>query len=168
MGLLKSKLSLNEISEYSWLDFSVDSSYLWIWNPTNIPPHMGLSVDGRYFSVKANGVDFNSPVEDIVEIISRKKLPVLAIELDLDFRLDQCKTEFDKYDRTIAHEVTCLNPIKSVLGFPEVMKLSELLIELETNASLGRKISWNIKEPTLVLPDYSMEDIHAHLVSLSK
>lgn len=168
MGLSKSKLKLKDISVYDGLDFSTDSAHLWIWNPTNIPPHMGLSINGRYFSLKANGLDFNANLQDIIELIDRKKLPVLAIELDVSFTLEQCKIEFDKYDRTIAHVVTCLNPIKSVLDFPSPGKLSELLIELDANGSLGKKTAWNINESSLELPDYSIEDIHAHLVTLSK
>lgn len=167
MGLLKSKLKLKDISEYNGLDFSHDSAQLWIWNPTNIPPHMGLSINGRYFSLKANGLDFNANLQDIIEVISRKKLPVLAVELDVSFTLEQCKIEFDKYDKTVAHEITCLNPIKSVLDFPSPRKLSELLIELDANGSLGKKTAWNINESSLELPEYSVDDIHAHLVSLT-
>lgn len=159
---------LNEIIGYNRNDFSVESRYLWVWNPTEIPPHMGLSVNGRYFSLKANGVDLNSDLNDLIGIITRKKLPVLAIELNSKFTLEECESVFSSYERTIAHEVTCLKPIKNTLSLEVPSKLSELLDELDVNGVLGKKIAWNIKETSIELPEYSTEDIHAYLVSLSK
>ena len=149
-------------------DFAMNAPYLWVWNPAGIPPHMGLSVDGRYFSLKANGLDFNSDLQDLIGVISRKKLPVIAIELGSNFDVNDCIAEFSRYDKTIAHEVTCLNPIKSVLNFQGVKKLSDLLMELEDGGIQGSITSWNIAEDAIELADYSTADIHKHLVSLSK
>ncbi|MCJ8290013.1 MAG: hypothetical protein HRT58_10145 [Crocinitomicaceae bacterium] len=159
---------LSEIVAYDQSDFSLESRYLWVWNPTNIPPHMGLSVDSRYFSLKANGVDLNSDLNDLIEIITRKKLPVLAIELNTELTLEDCENVFSSYERTIAHEVTCLNPIKTALNIQVPRKLSELLDELDIKGALGKKIAWNIEQSSIELPEYSTEDIHAYLVSLSK
>ena len=168
MVLLKSKAMLNEIVAYNQSDFSLNSRYLWIWNPTTIPPHMGLSIDGRYFSLKANGLDLNSELTDRIEVISRKKIPVLAIELAASFSLEDCKSVFSSFERTIANEVTCLNPIKNVLNSEAPKKLAELLDELKIKGDLGKKTSWNIQQSSIELPEYSTADIHAHLVSLSK
>ena len=168
MVLSKSNTMLDEIVAYNQMDFSLNSRYLWIWNPTDIPPHMGLSIDGRYFSLKANGVDLNSNLNDLIEIILRKKIPVLALELAAEFTLEDCKGIFSTFERTIAHEVTCLNPIKSVLNTHSPRKLAELLDEIQSKGIIRRKIVWNINQTSIELPEYSMEDIHAHLVSLSK
>lgn len=159
---------LSEIVAYDQSDFSLESRYLWVWNPTKIPPHMGLSVGGRYFSLKANSVDLNSNLDDLIEIITRKKLPVLAIELNTKFTLEECKNVFSSYERTIAHEVTCLNPIKTALDIQAPRKLSELLDELDIKGVLGKKTAWNIQQNSIELPEYSTEDIHAYLVSLTK
>lgn len=159
---------LNDLVTYNENDFSLNSRYLWIWNPSNIPPHMGLSVDGRYFSLKASGLDLNTDLEGILEIISRKGIPAVAVELKMKFALEDCMKTFSAFTHTIAHEVTCLNPIKSVLKQHEVMKLAELLTELDANNALGKKIAWNIEDARINLAEYSTEDIHAHLVALSK
>ncbi len=168
MVLSNCKTTLNEIVAYNQNDFSLNARYLWIWNPADIPPHMGLSVDSRYFSLKANGVDLNSNLNDIIEIISRKKIPVLAIELDTKFTSKECEGVFSNYERTIPHEVTCLNPIKAALNIQSPRKLSELLDELDFKGILGNKIAWNIAQTSIELPEYSTEDIHAYLVALSK
>ena len=159
---------LDEIVAYNQKDFSLNSRYLWIWNPTDIPPHMGLSIDSTYFSLKANGVDLNSDLSDLIEIISRKKIPVLALELEAEFSLEECQGIFSNFERTIAHEVTCLNPIKSVLNFHTPRKLAELLDEIQSKGMIRRKIAWNIDQTSIELPEYSTEDIHAHLVAISK
>lgn len=168
MELLKSKTILKQFSVFRKEDFAMNSSYLWIWNPADIPPHMGLSVDGRYFSLKANGLDLGSKLEDIIGLISRKKMPVLAVNLDHAFSVSDCVAEFSKYDKTIAHEITCLNPIKSVLNFEQAKKLSELLMEIEEKGIQGEITAWNIDEDSIELAEYSTEDIHKYLVSLSK
>ena len=168
MELLKSKTALKNISAFRKEEFAMNSPYLWIWNPSGIPPHMGLSIDGRYFSLKANGLDFDSELRDLVGVASRKRLAVLAVELNLELNIDDFKTEFSKFERTIAHEITCLNPIKNILGFPEVRKLSDLLMELDENKSIGKITSWNLTQSSLELAEYSTEDIHKHLVYLTK
>ncbi|NBR15845.1 MAG: hypothetical protein EBU01_14895, partial [Crocinitomicaceae bacterium] len=33
--------------------------YLWILHADKIPPHIGISIDGQYFSLKAKGKDEN-------------------------------------------------------------------------------------------------------------
>ncbi|MFK7785460.1 MAG: hypothetical protein AB8B56_10105 [Crocinitomicaceae bacterium] len=168
MEVLKSRTVLNHISAFCKEDFAIELPYLWIWNPEGIPPHMGLSVDGRYFSLKANGLDFNSNLLDLLELISRKKLPVLAVELKLPLKSKDCELEFAKFEKTVPHKITCLNPIKNVLSFPGATKLSELLMKLDDEELLGTIISWNIGKETIELAEYSTEDIHNHLVSLSK
>lgn len=159
---------LNHISAFSEETFAMNSVYLWIWNPTGIPPHMGISTEGRYFSLKANGLDFDSDLQDLIGVISRKKLSVLAVELNTDLTIMDCKSEFSQFKKTVAHEVTCLNPIKNVLNFSRTRKLSELLSKLEESNFLGGITSWNIEEDTVELANYSTEDIHKHLVSLTK
>ena len=168
MEALKSRTLLNHISVCRKGEFAMDLPYLWIWNPAGIPPHMGLSVDSRYFSLKANGLDFNSNLTDLLELISRKKLPVLAVELKLPLTNVDCELAFSKFEKTIPHKITCLNPIKNTLSFPEVNKLSELLSSLEDEELIGKITSWNIEEDSIELAEYSTEDIHKHLVSLSK
>jgi len=168
MEVLKSNMVLDQLQAYREDQFDLNSTYLWIWNPSAIPPHMGISADGSYFSLKANGLDFDSSLSDLIDIIQRKKLCVVAVELKTDMCLSTLKSEFSQFERTIAHEITCLNPIKNVLGFPETGKLVELLSELRDANTIGTFTSWNLSENSLELADYSTKDIHKHLVSLSK
>lgn len=168
MVLLNCKTVLKNIKVYDSEKFQLNQKYLWIWNPTSIPPHMGLSVDGAYFSLKSNGVDWNTDLRDIIGVIERKNLTVLAIQLKEDFDVDSCKDVFSNYEKTIPGEVTCLRPIKSVLNQNSPQKLSELLEELESLNALGEVTAWNYASSELELPEYSTEDIHTYLNSLSK
>jgi hypothetical protein len=168
MEVLKSRTILKDISTFRKDDFVMELPYLWIWNPAGIPPHMGLSVESRYFSLKANGLDFNSNLIDLLEVISRKKLAVLAVELKLPLTNHDCEGAFSKFEKTIPHKITCLNPIKNTLSFPEVNKLSELLSSMSEEDLIGKITSWNIEGNSIELAEYSTEDIHKHLDSLSK
>lgn len=161
------KTVLNNISAFNRNNFQLNKKYLWVWNPTSIPPHMGLSAEGSYFSLKSNGVDYNAELNDLIGVIERKQLPVLAIELKADFDVARCQAVFSQFERTIPHQVTCLRPIKTVLNFDEAQKLSELIEALEQAQSLGEITGWNINQSSIELPEYSTADIHAHLDSLS-
>lgn len=159
---------LGNLVNYDQHDFVLDASYLWVWNPTGVPPHMGLSTRGSYFSLKASGLDFDSDLQDIIGIIVRKKLAVIAIRLKQDLDIEECKSVFEKYERTIAHEITCLNPIKTVLDYQAPRKLSELLEELDARQLIGEKTVWSIDKSSIELADYSTEDIHKYLLELTK
>lgn len=168
MVLSNCNIVLKNLIAFNRESFQVNQRYLWIWNPTSVPPHMGISVDGAYFSLKSNGVDWNANLMDLIAVIERKHLPVVAVELKADFDLNTCTDSFSSFERTIPGEVTCLQPIKSVLGLAAPQKLSELLEELESQHALGAITAWNITSTELELPEYSTDDIHAYLDSLSK
>lgn len=140
---------------------------LWIWHVNKVPPHIGISSDNRYFSLKANGKDENVSLDSIQSILNKKTIATLCIELDLIIPADKINNVFDEYLTTVAGEVTCLNPIKNILDLKSASKLIELLEGLYDSESVSRAIGFNIPSDFQGIQDYSLEDIHDRLTKLS-
>ena len=163
MEQLKSKQLIDHIQPFDALRFPSEQACLWIWNPLEVPPHMGISVDNAYFSLKWNGKDEALNCSEMIQRIQRKNIPVLAVQLEANFSKDDCIKVFNYYDRTVPNSITCLAPIKDLLQLSSPTKLSELLDLLTENQQVKSVIGFNIPSNSIELPEYSLEEIHLHL-----
>lgn len=166
MVRLKSKQLIEGIEPFSGA-FDAGKPYLWIWNPLEIPPHMGISIENAYFSLKWNGKDEALNCTEMIQRIQRKGLPVLAVQLNVNFTMEACYSVFKKYETTIPNEITCLAPIKRILREDKPTKLSELMEVLESNGEIETIVGFNTTSREIELPTYSIADIHAHLQTRS-
>lgn len=168
MEVAKLNRIIHDIDKYSPATFKAEACYLWIWNPTDIPPHMGISIDSSYFSLKSSGVDLGLDVAEMIQRIERTEIQVIALEIDQAFTRVECESIFSNYTRTVPMETTCLAPIKVVLKEDAPLKLSELLDILDSANRIRRATGWNISTTNIELPEYSVKDIHKYLTSLTK
>lgn len=163
MEQLKSNQLIDHIQPFDASTFPSELALLWIWNPSEVPPHMGISVNNAYFSLKWNGKDDALNCSDMIQRIQRKNIPVLALQVDADVSMDDCINVFDQYDRTVPNSITCLAPIKDLLQIQSPTKLAELLDVLISNQQVKSVIGFNIASRSIALPEYSLEEIHQHL-----
>lgn len=161
------KISNIKLLENSSLKTLAQSSLLWVWHADKIPPHIGISSHGAYFSLKANGKDEAISIDAIESIINRKEITTLCFELNLDISLENLKDAFAKYTRTIPNEITCLEPIKDLLDKQEVGKLINLLEQLYATDSVANVYGYNIDNQFDGIANYSIDDIHSRLQKLS-
>jgi hypothetical protein len=168
MEVLTSDYKINEIIPFADSELNVDLSYLWIWYADKIPPHLGISTENNYFSLKSNGKDENLPVSSIISLIKQKKIKTLAVELVSIVDLRAVVSCFDKYTEAKANKATCLWPIKDVLERPHPSKLEFLLDELDFEGDIKRYIGFNLDESFKGIPFYTIEDIHARLELLAR
>ena len=63
--------------------------------------------------------------------------------------------------------MTCLAPIKDVLGYPSPEKIHHLLQELISHNEIKRCIGLNLKGEFQGIPEYEIVDIHNRLTLLS-
>lgn len=148
-------------------EVSSSKTNLWVWHADKIPPHVGLSVDNLYFSLKANGKDENVDLKSINSILSKKPIATLCFELDKEVSSEKIRGVFNSFSTTIPGEVTCLNPIKSLIGCQGSTKLIELLEELYSTKSVSRVVGFNIPKDFGGIKNYSIGDIHNRLTKLS-
>ena len=55
--------------------------FLWAFHVDKIPPHVGVSIDGVYFSMKFSDCDFKLDVDTVYQVVQRKKIPAFIIPL---------------------------------------------------------------------------------------
>lgn len=151
------------IKQFERSAFDVKLSYLWVLHADKIPPHVGISVEGNYFSLKYNGKDEGVSVESVIELIEKKPIKTLAIQLKKVIVSDELKNAFARFERTSPNEVTCLAPIEKALGKTKFEKLELLLHDLELHNELEEIIGFNIDESYKGIPFYTEADIHKRL-----
>ena len=166
MEVLKSEFRFSKIIDSAAASLDTDKVQLWVWHADKIPPHIGFSVNSNYFSLKANGRDVNVPVDSIIELIDKKKIPTLAIQLYINIANDVVETEFLKYTKTIPQQITCLEPIKEILGSTRASQLSELLAILSDRNQLQQVVGFHLPKDFKQISSYTLEDIHRRLSDL--
>lgn len=156
----------------SWFTFETQEylrgTYLWVIHADKIPPHIGISKDGVYFSLKVSGKDDAVSVKSLVGIVSLKEIPTLAVEiLDETLTLSDLTSIFDQYQRAESHVSSCLTPV-SKLYFPKQgdLILSELLHCFQEKELLGRIFGLNLKSTFRGIPAYGRSEITNRLMDL--
>jgi hypothetical protein len=138
-----------------------NGTFLWIFHANKIPPHIGISSHGKFFSLKANGKDENVNNEKVLKIISAKKIPTLFIEFTGNqIETVSVLTVFNRYTKAITGESTCLSPVvECLLSEPRDLILKELLQLLVEKKYMGTVFSLHLDENYRGIPDYSREEI---------
>lgn len=137
---------------------------LWVLHADKIPPHIGISKDGLFYSLKVTGKDENVSVEALVNTITKKKIPTLCYELyDLNPDL---KSVFSNYSFAIAESITCLAPIKDALACPHANKVSELIDHLEAESQIKVVGGTFLPDGFSGISSYEVGEIHARLKAL--
>lgn len=155
-----------EIEAYNVSNLNLDSLVLWVWYADKIPPHVGISFGSKYFSLKATGKDEFIELNGVVNLLRKKTISTLGIELKEISNLQKIGSIYSEYATTIPNEITCLNPIKEVLGIIEVTKLRELLSVLNNKGQINKVIGFNIDESFKGIVNYNKDDIHNRLKKL--
>lgn len=141
---------------------------LWIWYADKIPPHIGCSIDGFYFSLKAKGKDLNIPVMKVVKIIEKKAIPFLLIETDLGFSVQQIEDAYTPYFNASAEGISCLKPILDLIDNPaEVCQIKYLIEHLESTERIKHIFGVNLNQDYTGLKEYGQSEIMDRLRKLN-
>ena len=142
----------------------LDSLTIWVLHADKTPPHIGISVEDAFFSLKINGKDEALEVQSLVHIIHKKQIPTLAITLNMPMPLNQVKSIFQNFGTKIGTNETCLSPIIKLLT-PELEDLIviELLTELDKNEQIKRIYGYNLPKGYTGIPTYSREIIQQRI-----
>ncbi len=143
--------------------------FLWVFHADKIPPHIGISKDGLYFSLKVSGKDENISVQKITKLLSTKKIPTLVIKTsENSIKNRQLETVFEKYQKANSDGLTCLTPITEIY-FSETQDLILLeLLNLLNEAGVVETIfGINLPADYIGIPAYSRSDIKNRLYQLT-
>lgn len=160
---------MTEQSLYSWKsnrfatqinpDFAKKGCFIWVFNWHEIP-HLGLSINGLYFSITISGAQKNVDVENLWRLCEMKSTPLFLIEL-VENNLDIIDAQ-SHFSNPIKNGETCLNPINNLLlqNDENVQTLSQLINKLEENNQISAYHSNGIMaQNALSLLSYNKTDV---------
>lgn len=148
------------------------SVFIWIWNADKIPPHIGISMAGKYFSLTYKECQLNKSVVAMLNKAKRSKIPLVWVEIDskafdnltLNTNPVAC---FSRYQRAEVGGATCLTPIKDLFQKGnETQQLAHLLADFKQNNQLKAIFGLHLNEGYSGLPDYSPIDIQKRIEEL--
>jgi hypothetical protein len=141
--------------------------YLWIWHADKIPPHIGCSIDGFYFSLKVNGKDEGLSTDSILKVLNSKRIPTLVIKIQKTINLSEVIRVFSCVKTAESNGSSCLSPLKEILNAPNsISQLSELLKYLQNKNAFNFVFGLNLKDDYKGIPVYGMEEIKDRLLKL--
>lgn len=144
-----------------------DALCLWVIHADKIPPHIGISFEGQFYSLKANGKDEGVKNDSLVSILNNKKIKTLIYVLNNLEQLDLAKV-YEKYSSTIPGSVTCLHPIKEILNIPGADKIHDMIDVLSSKGSIRKCLGLNLGENFSGIKEYDLAAIHERLLKLKE
>lgn len=140
--------------------------FLWIWHANKIPPHLGLSVDGAYFSLKHNGKDLYLPYSKALRVIDQRGIATIVLKVNFEFSLDRVHSIFERYEVASSNGATCLFPLRDALANEECETLFDLLEFLHRNKLVTQIYGIHIPSDFVGIPFYGIQDIKNRLLTL--
>lgn len=142
-------------------------TYILLIRPENVPPHLALMVQGQYFSMSVKGHSLGDEGQIWLDKLSRKKIPVLWVEVDnLSTGLVQSKFEQSIKDTALG-QVTCLHPIKTIFEV-QASFIFELLPQLSNHNKVIAYAMTPKANNQITIPEYTTEEILQYIKSLKQ
>jgi len=155
--------AFHTLKEYT--EINLQKTVLWVFYATKTPPHIGISAQQAFFSLKSTGKDENIPTTRVLTTIHSKKIPTVLVEIDRPLSPIDLEKEYHNYQRISLGVNTCLSPIKKVFHCCSARQLSELLHMMhdQIKATAGTYLPATYRQ----LPSYSTADIENRIVQTS-
>lgn len=142
-------------------------TFLWIWHADKIPPHIGISTQGIYYSLKVSGKDERLKVQKVFSNVKYRKIPLILVELKLSLSSELLHDVFSKFEFAEVEKATCLSPLVTILT-KSANQLSELLILLERESEIKQFHGFHLPEGYSALQEYSSSEIQSRLQLLNE
>lgn len=166
MESLKCDFEFDSIDRY-FENVNHQNTLLWILHANKIPPHIGISVDGFFFSLKVHGKDEFLPNFKLVNIINSRKILSVVIELNTNLLIDDVANKYDQFDFAKDLGSSCLVPIKELLlNGEKIERLKDLLHILKEKKLMNKVFGLNLTESYKGIPYYTTEQIEFRLEKL--
>jgi hypothetical protein len=139
--------------------------FIWIWQPHKLPPHLGISQNGKYFSLLYERKQEALSLKSQMDLIDRKKLSMIWQEITT--ASEDFAAIFEKYTSCTDNRSSCIQPILDGLGIEKNGGvLFDLLSELHDRNALGKVFSYNLPEGFKGIKKYSRQEVEMYLFKL--
>ncbi len=116
-----------ELVELPNSNILTSQNWLCILHANKIPPHIGVSCNGLYFSLKAKGKDLNVSVNKVLKLLNDKKITSYFLRLNVDWKVEEINKIYQLFDKATGQKTSCLSPIKLL---PEMNEEAQQLVDL--------------------------------------
>jgi hypothetical protein len=142
--------------------------FIWVLHVNKIPPHIGISVKGLFYSLKVNSRDYRVKADKILNIIQNKNIACLFVELDKfnGFNIDLIFKELSSINKEYP---SCLTPISQALcggNHKQIGRLTELLVILYKNQRIKSFFKLNLESDFEGIKFYTKKDIQQRISEL--
>ena len=147
-------------------------TFLCLFGADKIPPHLGLVVEGKYYSTSAKGSRVGENVELILRRVNQSAIPTLFIKLAIAEDMQKLATAFKNYPK-LKENQTCLLPIKDYINsigedVTSANFVFELIPILHNRKLISDSFSLYMNDSSFELKVYSKEDIVSRIVKLQE
>ena len=168
---------MKEKSTYNWgskqfikqPDFSFlnQGMFVWVINWLKTPPHLGMSYNGRYYSVTIHESQVDKPIEGLIRLFEQKSKPVFFVEIAHTIYTNQ-QVMNDAFSVELDNSTTCIAPINKVL-FGDHFRfdtIAQLLRELEQQNLIQHiHIPWYENSEEVTIESYTKSEVIAFIES---
>jgi hypothetical protein len=167
---------MKEISNYSIVfsepiheqqdDFLKEGFFLWIMNWENIPPHLGCSWNGNYYSLSVKGVQNNTALKIQFRLLKQRKIPSFFVKIS-DFK-ENPESIFNTDSWELNHTTTCLTPLLKVIDNPNsnIERVADLLKEIQLENRILSIHLVDSPKDWCGIRDYSKETVVEYIKNL--
>lgn len=139
---------------------------LWISHADKKPPHIGISVNGNYYSWKAKGLDFGVKTSVLQKSIDLLQLPSVQVLLSFSLSEERVKSIFEGVKDTHSG-INCYSPIKKILELNENLTyIYSMLDYLEEQGSFTEVYGQYLPENYTGLLNYTTKEIENRINTL--
>ena len=147
-------------------------TFLCLFGTDKIPPHLGLVVEGKYYSTSAKGSRVGENAELILRRVKQSTIPTLFIKLDIPVDTENLASAFENYPR-LKESQTCLLPVKDYINsigedVTAANFVFELIPILHNLKLISDSFSLYMSGSSFELKVYSKEDIVNRIVKLQE
>lgn len=145
-------------------DFNSKELTMWVLHADKTPPHIGISMEESFYSLKINGKDEGLALPSLFQLLDKKQIPTLAITLQIPILHEQIKSTFLSFGSKICVNQTCISPIISLLT-PQLndIILIELLTELHKKDQIRSVYGFHLPHDYAGIPNYTRETIQKRI-----
>ena len=147
-------------------------TFLCLFGTDKIPPHLGLIVNGKYYSTSAKGSRLGENVKLILRRVNQSSIPTLFIKLDVSEDIQKLVVAFENYPK-LKENQTCLLPLKDYINsigedVTSINFVFELIPILHNRNLISDSFSLYMSASSFELKVYSKEDIVNRIVKLQE
>jgi hypothetical protein len=147
-------------------DIDFNSPQLWIIHSDKTPPHIGISQNFKFYSLKASGKDNGLSTSDAFSLFQKKNIELILVGLDSSAIKKDLAQVYSNYSKAIPFKSSCTSPILECLKIGESMLLFDLLNYLKSNSLINSVSVYNFQREILGLGMYNEQDVALEIEKL--